>query len=126
MDNVIVRFVDLTPRGAGLLSPHAVTPGRVVRLRVGLPMADGRVRDTRLRLTVTSCAAADAAGDPPRVWRIGGTVIPHDEAERDALVESWHVVTARSQPAETARLLADVAAADPARCGRVSPFAARG
>lgn len=114
MDSVIVRFVDLSPRGVGLLSPHAVTPGRVVQLRVGLPMADGRSRETRLRLSVTSCGTSQAHGSAAaRVWRLGGTVATCNDADRDALVESSVVLAAASHLSGTAQLLADIAALEP-------------
>ncbi len=115
MDNVIVRFVDLSPEGVGLLSPHAITPGRTVELRVELPMSDGRDRETRLRLRVTSCRITDAdRGAEPRVWRIGGAFTVCDDADREALVESADVLVARAQLSQTARLLAELAALAPA------------
>jgi hypothetical protein len=114
MDNVIVRVVDLTPEGAGLLSPHAVTPGRVVELLAELPTVEQRTRLVRLRLTDTdtdsdSDSGTDAAA--PRVWRVGGTLTARHAADHDALVEYCHVVAARSRLAESGRLLPGPAAA---------------
>ena len=118
MDNVIVRFVDLSPHGVGLLSPHAVTPGRVVQLQVDLPQREGGTRESGLRLRVSSCrlTEADRAADP-RVWRIGGTVTMCDDADRDALVEAAEVLVARSVLSATARLLTELAALEPASDG---------
>ena len=101
MDNVIVRVVDLTPDGAGLRSPHEVTPGRAVDLLVELPMVDQKKRATRLRLTVTGCRPDD---DDSRSWRIGGTVTARHTGDRDALVEYCHVVAARARLSENGRL----------------------
>jgi hypothetical protein len=102
MDNVIVRVVDLTPDGAGLRSPHWVTPGREVDLLLELPMVDQRMRATRLRLTVTACRPDD---EGPRSWRIGGTVTARHTGDRDALVEYCHVVAARTRLSESGRVL---------------------
>ena len=109
MDNVIVRVVDLTPDGAGLRSPHAVTPGRAVDLLVELPMVDQKKRATRLRLTVTGCRPDD---DESRSWRIGGTVTARHTGDRDALVEYCHVVAARDRLSENGRLLPGLSGSD--------------
>jgi hypothetical protein len=129
MDNVIVRVVDLTPEGAGLLSPHAVTPGRVVQLLAELPTVERRTRPTRLRLTVTACrpdtgtdkaeagngTGTDTAdGGAPRAWRVGGTLTARHAADHDALVEYCHVVAARSRLAESGRLVPGPAASEQA------------
>jgi hypothetical protein len=113
MDNVIVRVVDLTPEGAGLLSPHAVTPGRQVELLAELPSDEWPTRRIRLRLTATSCRA-DMDGDnaAPRVWRVGGTLTARHPADRDALVEYCHLVAARSFFAERGRVLSGPAASE--------------
>jgi cellulose synthase (UDP-forming) len=116
MDSVIVRLVDLTPEGAGLLSPHAITPGRVVELLAELPTVEQRTRLVRLRLTVTACRAdtdtdSGTDGAAPRVWRVGGTLTARHAADHDALVEYCHVVAARSRLAESGRLLPAPAAA---------------
>jgi cellulose synthase/poly-beta-1,6-N-acetylglucosamine synthase-like glycosyltransferase len=109
MDNVIVRVVDLTPDGAGLRSPHAVTPGRTVDLFVELPMVDQKMRATRLSLTVSTCRPDD---DGPRSWRIGGTVTTRHTGDHDALVEYCHVVAARARLSESGRLLPGQAGPD--------------
>ena len=73
IDDDMVRMVDLTPTGAGLLSPRQLAIGQQVLLVTDLPMADGRARSARLRLTVASCRA-----DPESThdWRIGGALVP--------------------------------------------------
>jgi hypothetical protein len=117
MDGVVVRIVDLSPGGVGLLSPHAVTPGRVVDVRAELPTMGDGARPTRLQMTVTSCAThrdADASGAAARVWRIGGTVSTRNDADHDSLVEFSHVLALCSrrsvsapQPSVTAPVAAE-------------------
>ena len=51
----MVRMVDLTPTGAGLLGPRQLALGQQVLLVADLPMADGRPHSARLQLTVASC-----------------------------------------------------------------------
>jgi hypothetical protein len=101
VDNVTVRFLDLTPDGAGLVSPHAIEPGRTVDLVAELPQLDESTRTTRLRLTVTTCHPDP---EPSVGWRIGGTVGPREVADREALLEYCHVVAARNRLSGTGRL----------------------
>jgi hypothetical protein len=101
VDDVTVRFLDLTPDGAGIISPHAIEPGRTVDLVAELPQLDESTRTTRLRLTVTTC---DPDPEPSVGWRIGGTVAPREAADRDPLLEYCHVVAARNRLSGTGRL----------------------
>jgi len=117
MDETIVRVVDLTTEGAGLLSPRPMTEGSVVELVAELPMSDGRLRATRLQLTVTACRPE---GDATQPWRIGGTVTARHDPDRDALVEYCHVVATRTRLYRSGRLLAG---ADGPRDRRKAPGA---
>jgi hypothetical protein len=101
VDDVNVRFVDLTPDGAGLISPHAIEPGRTVDLVAELPQLDESTRTTRLRVTVTAC---DPDPEPSIGWRIAGTVAPREAADRDPLLGYCHVVAARNRLSGTGRL----------------------
>lgn len=93
IDDVIVRVHKLTPDGASLLSPHAFEPGRTFDLVAELPLPNECTRATRLRLRVLACSP-DA--EATNVWRISGTVLPRDATERDALLEYWLAVSART------------------------------
>jgi cellulose synthase (UDP-forming) len=103
IDDDMVRMVDLTPTGAGLLSPRQLAVGQQVLLVTDLPMADGRARSARLRLTVASCRA-----DPESThdWRIGGALVPVTDEDRANLVEYCHVVAARSRLTASGRISA--------------------
>jgi hypothetical protein len=101
VDNATVRFLDLTPDGAGLISPHAIEPGRTVDLAAELPQLDESTRTARLRLTVTACHPDP---EPSVGWRLGGTVVPLEAADRAALLEYCHVVAARNRLSGTGRL----------------------
>jgi cellulose synthase (UDP-forming) len=111
IEDTIVRVVDLTPSGAGLLSPRSIEIGKLVDVVADLPMVDGGTRPVRLQLTVTTCHL-----DPESTqgWRIGGAVVPVGNEDREALVEYCHVVVAaRSRLTDSGRLLARVEAPDP-------------
>lgn len=101
VDDVIVRVLDLTPDGAGLLSPEAFETGKAIDLIAELPLVNDSARTTRLRLTVTACRPEPA---PAGGWRIGGTVVPAEDADRDALLEYCHVVAARKRLSGSGRL----------------------
>ena len=105
VDDTMVRIVDLTPTGAGLLSPRSLEIGKLVDLVADLPKVDGGTRPVRLHLTVASCHFDH---QPTHGWRIGGTVAPVGEHDRQALVEYCHVVAARSRLTESGRLLARI------------------
>jgi cellulose synthase (UDP-forming) len=110
IDDDIVRMVDLTPAGAGILSPREVEVGKQVPLVVDLPMVDGRPRAVRLRLTVTMCRPDHESAHS---WRIGGAVVPVTDQDHKALVEYCHVVAARSRLTESGRLSARVETVEP-------------
>jgi hypothetical protein len=103
IDDDMVRMVDLTPTGAGLLSPKQLAVGQEVVLVTDLPMADGRARSSRLRMTVATCRS-----DPESThdWRIGGALVPVTDADRANLVEYCHVAAARSRLTESGRISA--------------------
>lgn len=101
VDDTTVRFLDLTPDGAGVISPCAIEPGRTVDLVAELPQLDESTCTTRLRLTVTACRPDP---EPSVGWRVGGTVTPRDAADRCALLEYCHVVAARNRLSGTGRL----------------------
>jgi hypothetical protein len=102
VDDDLVRMVDLTPAGAGILSPREIEVGKVVHLVADLPMVNGRPRAVRLRLTVASCSPDD---ESPQAWRIGGAVVPVLAQDRETLVEYCHVTAARSRLTASGRLL---------------------
>jgi cellulose synthase (UDP-forming) len=101
----MVRMVDLTPTGAGLLGPRQMAVGQQVLLVADLPMADGRPRSARLQLTVASCRPDSESG---RDWRIGGALVPLTDSDRATLVEYCHVSAARSRLTESGRTAAGI------------------
>lgn len=101
-DDDLVRIVDLTPAGAGILTPREIEVGTVVQLVADLPMVNGRPRTVHLRLTVASCSPEQESS---YTWRIGGTVVPVLGQDRETLVEYCHVIAARSRLTESGRLL---------------------
>ena len=89
----IVRVVDLTTGGVGLVSPVAIERGSQAELSLDLPLVDGRTQSTHLVLTVTECRADRVASNR---WRVGGTVTPR----RQMLIAPLSSSTAMwSQPA---------------------------
>src|SRR6202044_1082543 len=76
VDGSLVRVVDLTPGGAGVIGAAAIGVGTEVGLQLDLPTVSGEVRTVRVRFTVCSCRPAQALG-----WRIGGTLTPVTEAD---------------------------------------------
>ena len=91
----MVRMVDLTPTGAGLLSPRQLAGGGEVLLVTDLPMADGRPRSARLRLTVSTCRPDPGSAHD---WRIGGALVPVTDEDRATLVEYCHVAAGAVPP----------------------------
>jgi cellulose synthase/poly-beta-1,6-N-acetylglucosamine synthase-like glycosyltransferase len=120
VDDRIVRVVDLTTGGVGLVSPMALARGTETELTLDLPLVDGRTRSTRLVLTVTECRADQAAADR---WRIGGTVTPRTEDDRTALMEFCHLVATRARLLSSGRLQVDSAAAPTAPHAPIGPAA---
>lgn len=101
VDGHIVRIADLTTKGAGLLSPVAIDPHREVELNLELPMLNDSIRPAHLNLLVTGCRPDRESDD---TWRVGGTLIPRSDRDRDALVEYCHLVAARSRLVASGRL----------------------
>ena len=99
VDGTLVRVVDLTPGGAGLLGPRPIEAGTEVGLRMDLPGVDGNIRVVRVGFTVRSCRASEGSG-----WRMGGTLVPSSEADGESLIEHCHVVSSRARLTGTGRL----------------------
>ena len=99
MNRSVVRVVDLTPGGAGVISSHAMAPGAEVGLHLDLPTIEGGVKTVRVRLTVHSCRPDRDAG-----WRIGGTLVPLTPLDGELLIEHCHVVSSRTRLTEVGRL----------------------
>jgi cellulose synthase (UDP-forming) len=99
VEGALVRVVDLTPGGAGVLGPRPLELGTPVQLRLDLPGVGGDVRQVRVHFTVCSCRRAEEAG-----WRMGGTLTPLTAADGEALIEHCHVVSSRLRLTESGRL----------------------
>ncbi len=98
----IVQIVDLTPLGAGLIAPHAMSLGQQVELVAQLPDLEGGTRPIRLCLAVSTCCTDSEAPDR---WRVGGTITPVGREDHDQLMAYCHVAAARTRLAESGRLL---------------------
>ncbi|HEV3280358.1 MAG TPA: glycosyltransferase [Acidimicrobiales bacterium] len=101
VEGTLVRVVDLTPGGAGVLGARPVEVGNVVELRLDLAAVSGEMREVTMHLTVCSCRRAEGAG-----WRMGGTLTPFTAADGEALIEHCHVVSSRLRLAESGRIRA--------------------
>ncbi len=99
VEGTLVRVVDLTADGAGVLGPQPIPVGSEVELRLELPTVAGELQPFRANFTVWSCHPADDAG-----WRIGGTLAPVTAADAEALIEHCHVVISRRRLTESGRL----------------------
>ncbi len=99
----IVKIVDLTPSGVGLISPDPLSIGQQVELVAEVPVLPGGSHQVRLCLTVSTCCT-DAV--VPGGWRVGGTITPVGTEDHDRLVAYCHVAAARTRLAESGRLLA--------------------
>ena len=99
VDGMVVRVVDLTAGGAGVIGSRPLAVGEEVALRLGLPSVDGDIRDVQVRFSVCSSRRADGLG-----WRMGGTLTPATRADGEALIEHCHVVTARVRLTDAGRL----------------------
>ena len=99
MDGSLVRVVDLTPAGAGVIGSAPRALGSEVRLHLDLPMVNGEIRGTEVTFTVHSCLEAGSG------WRMGGTLTPSSEADGEALIDHCHLVTSRARLTEAGRLL---------------------
>jgi hypothetical protein len=92
VDRSLVRVVDLTPGGAGIIAPGPIEVGSEVRLHVDLPDVHGETHGVELRFTVRSSRPAPDLG-----WRMGGTLAPVGEIDGERLIEHCHVVTTRAR-----------------------------
>jgi hypothetical protein len=99
VNRTLVRVVDLTPGGAGIIAPDPLDVGSEVLLHLDLPDVRGDVHGVEVRLTVCSCRPAPDLG-----WRMGGTLTPVREADGEMLIEHCHVVTTRARLLESGRL----------------------
>ncbi len=99
LNGALVRIVDLTPGGAGVIGAAPIDVGSEVSLQLDLPGIDGGVRTVRVRYTICSSRPAEGHG-----WRMGGTITPVGEADGEALVEHCHVVSSRTRLTESGRL----------------------
>ena len=105
VDGTLVRVVDLTPGGAGIIAPGAIEVGSEVRLHLDLTdVRRRRPRGASSRFTVRSCRPAPDLG-----WRMGGTLTPVREIDGELLIEHCHVVTTRARLLESGRLSPEVA-----------------
>jgi cellulose synthase (UDP-forming) len=100
VEGTVMRVVDLTPGGAGVLGPHPIPVGSEVELRLDLPTVGGELRPARMAYTIWSCHPAG-----PSRWRMGGTLTPRTAADAEALIEHTHVVSSRQRLAASGRLL---------------------
>jgi cellulose synthase (UDP-forming) len=95
----LVRVVDLSPSGAGVIGPAPLELGSEVGLRLDLPTLNGDIRSTEVRFAVHSCRHADGLG-----WRMGGSITPLTESDDEVLIEHCHLVMSRNRLAEAGRL----------------------
>jgi len=99
VDGMLVRVVDLTAGGAGVIGSSPLAVGQEVALRLSLPSVNGDMRDVQVTFSVCSTRNANELG-----WRMGGTLTPMTEADGEALIEHCHVVTARARLTDAGRL----------------------
>jgi hypothetical protein len=99
LDDTVIRVVDLTPGGAGVLSPRPLAVGEEVELHLLLSTLEDDLRDVRVRFSICSCRPVDDVG-----WRMGGTITPRTEADGEALIEHCHLVTTRARLTAAGRL----------------------
>ena len=93
----MVRLVDLTTQGVGVLAPFAVEQGSTMKLLTRVPDADGNLRSLDMDVEVRSCRP-EAEGQ----YRIGGTLDVRDSAERSLLIEYCYVVLPQQRLANSA------------------------
>jgi cellulose synthase (UDP-forming) len=98
--DTVVRVVDLTPGGAGIIGPRPLEVGAEIPLHLSLPTIDGDMRDVGLRFAICSTRPARDMG-----WRMGGTLTPLTEVDGEALIEHCHVVSSRTRLTESGRLV---------------------
>lgn len=98
-DTTVVRLVDLTTEGVGLLAPFAVEDGTTMKLLTPLPDARGQIHSLDLDVEVRSCRA-QAEGQ----YRIGGTLDVRDASVRSLLIEYCYVVLPQERLATHAEM----------------------
>ena len=97
---MLVRVVDLTPGGAGMIGPQPFEVGAEVDLRLDLPTVAGAIQVVRVVFTVCSSRPIKGLG-----WRMGGTLVPAGDGDGEALIEHCHVVSSRSRLTDAGRLV---------------------
>jgi hypothetical protein len=100
VNGTLVRVVDLTAGGAGVIGAAPIEVGSEVSLHLDLPGVNGDIRGIRVAFTICSSRPADGLG-----WRMGGTLTPMTEADGEALIEHCHVVSSRTRLTESGRLM---------------------
>jgi cellulose synthase (UDP-forming) len=100
MGRGLVRVVDLTPGGAGVIGHHELEVGSKVDLSIDLPQVDGGMCEVNVRFTVCSSRPAEGLG-----WRMGGTLTPMSDADGEVLIDHCHLVASRNRLTEAGRLL---------------------
>jgi cellulose synthase (UDP-forming) len=99
-DGGLIRVVDLTPAGAGVIASEPLAVGSAVPIEVNLSTVSGAIEKVHLDFSVRSCRRADESG-----WRMGGTLSPVTEWDGEMLIEHCHLVTSRERLIEWGRLL---------------------
>jgi cellulose synthase (UDP-forming) len=96
----VVRVVDVTPKGAGVIAPQPIEVGSEAELELNLPVVYGANRNIRVRLNVRSCWQ-----EKDQSWRMGGTLVPLTDWDDEVLIEHCHVVSTRRRLIASGRLL---------------------
>jgi cellulose synthase (UDP-forming) len=109
LDRNLVRVVDLTPGGAGVIGHHHIELGTVVDLSMDLPLVGGDIRQVTVEFTVCSSRPAEGLG-----WRMGGTLTPKTELDGEQLIDHCHLVASRTRLTEAGRLLVGAPVGAPA------------
>jgi cellulose synthase (UDP-forming) len=99
ISGTLVRVVDLTPGGAGIIAPGPVEVGSTFTLHLDLTDVHGVAHGTEVFFTVRSCRPAPDLG-----WRMGGTLTPVGEVDGERLIEHCHVVSSRARLMEAGHL----------------------
>jgi cellulose synthase (UDP-forming) len=100
VNGTLVRVVDLTPGGAGLIAPGPVEVGSDLVLHLDLTDVHGDPHGVEVTFTVRSCRPAPDLG-----WRMGGTLTPASDADGERLIEHCHVVRSRARLMESGQLI---------------------
>ena len=87
VDGTLVRVVDLTPGGAGVIGPHAIDGGHRGRPPHGPARGvDGDIRAVRVSFTVCSCRRPRASGGG---WAAPWSRSPRPTARRSSSTATW-------------------------------------